>query len=144
MQISLLIAVVLLVASGVQTSPQPELCHNHPQQLLDKQQRPVWLGTKETKQRMLHCEAPKLPGNVDAQGTVLVRILIDPEGKVVCATPMSGHPMLKKIAVDTAKKWTFKPFEEQGKAVAVYGLIPIFIDRDTIQAEKTCEREETK
>ena len=52
--------------------------------------------------------------------------------------------MLKKVAVDTARKWTFKPFEEQGQAVAVYGLIPIFIHADTAQAGKTCEREGTK
>ena len=141
---SLLIAVVLLMASGPQESSKPETCHNHPQQLLDKQQKPVWLGTKETKQRMSHCEAPKLPGNVDAQGTVLVRVLIDPTGKVICATPMNGHPILKKVAVDTAMKWTFKPFEEQGKTVAVYGLIPIFIHWDTTQAGKTCGREGTK
>ena len=141
---SLLIAVVLLIANVAQESSKPEICSNHPQQLLDKQQKPVWLGTRETKQRVLHCEVPRLSGNVDAQGTVLVRILIDPAGKVICATPMNGHPMLKKVAVDTAKKWTFKPFEEQGKTVAVYGLIPIFIHQDTSQAEKTCEREGTK
>jgi TonB family protein len=141
---SLLIAVVLLIASDIQESPKPEVCHSHPQQLLDKQQKPVWLGTKETKQRMLHCEVSRLPGNVDAQGTVLVRILVDPEGKVICATPMNGHPMLKKIAVDTAKKWTFKPFEEHGKAVAVYGLMPVYIHWDTSKAKRTCEREEKK
>jgi hypothetical protein len=141
---SYLIAVILLISGGLQTSPPAEICKNHPQQLLDQQQKPVWLGSKETKQRILHCEAPRLPGNVDAQGTVLVRILIDPGGKVLCATPMNGHPLLKKIAVDTAKKWTFKPFEEQGQAVAIYGLIPIFIHGDTTQADKTCEREESK
>ena len=141
---SLLITVILLIASGTQAGLKPEICSNHPQQLLDKQQKPVWLGTRETKQRMLHCEVPRLPGNVDAQGTVLVRILIDPEGKVICATPMNGHPVMKKIAVDTAKKWTFKPFEEHGKPVAVYGLIPIQLHWETSKTERSCEREETK
>jgi len=46
-------------------------------------------------------------------------VLIDPEGKVICTHLLNGHPILNDAVVDAAKKWTFKPLEDNGKSVAV-------------------------
>ncbi len=52
------------------------------------------------------------------QGTVVVVITIDEEGKVSGAKAISGPEELHECAVDYAKAWTFKPAMVKGKPVA--------------------------
>ena len=75
---------ILLLGNRAQDSPKQEIYENHPQQLLDKKSKPIRLNVKETEQNVLHGEVPRLRYNVCAQGTIVVMVLIDPEGKVIC------------------------------------------------------------
>ncbi|HET9785986.1 MAG TPA: TonB family protein, partial [Pyrinomonadaceae bacterium] len=58
-----------------------------------------------------------------ASGTVVVRVLIDKEGKVKAATAISGHPLLMDAAVEAAKNSLFSPTLLAGKPVKVDGVI---------------------
>jgi len=42
------------------------------------------------KGRVVSCAVPRLPGQVDAQGTVTVEVQVDEEGHVRCAGVLSG------------------------------------------------------
>jgi TonB family protein len=65
-------------------------------------------------------EAPAYPADAKAQriqGTVVVSVTIDPDGKVTETKAISGPPELHACAEDYAKSWTFKPAKMKGKPV---------------------------
>jgi TonB family protein len=65
---------------------------------------------------------PKYPAEAKAaniQGTVIVEILVGPDGRCVSATAIEGPEQLRKCAVDYAKAWRFKPVRQDGKPVSV-------------------------
>src|SRR5215472_4149573 len=54
---------------------------------------------------------PTLPGDLGTvAGKVVLRILIDKEGKVVEANLVSGHPILVSACLDAVKQWKFRPY----------------------------------
>jgi TonB family protein len=54
-------------------------------------------------------EYPASARTMNANGSVKVRIIISPEGKVIDATAISGHFALRSAAVEAARGWVFKP-----------------------------------
>lgn len=60
---------------------------------------------------------------VRASGTVTVEVLVDETGKVISATALSGHPLLKQAAVEAAKKAEFTRTTLAGKPVKVKGVV---------------------
>lgn len=65
-------------------------------------------------------EAPAYPPDAKAQriqGTVVVVLVIDVEGKVTEAKAISGPPELQACAVDYARAWEFEAAKVKGKPV---------------------------
>lgn len=62
---------------------------------------------------------PPLAKTLEIGGTVALDITISPEGKVSSVTVLSGHPMLTPAFVDAVKKREYKPFTQDGRAIAV-------------------------
>ncbi len=60
---------------------------------------------------------------VKATGTVSVQVLIDEEGKIFSAQPVSGHPLLRPSSVLAACEATFSPTYLEGRPVKVSGVI---------------------
>lgn len=60
---------------------------------------------------------------VRASGAVNVEVLIDVDGKVISATAVSGHPLLRSAAVEAARSAIFSPTLLAGKPVKVSGTI---------------------
>lgn len=63
---------------------------------------------------------PTYPQNAkrfNASGPVEVRITISATGRVVNATAISGHPLLREAAVEAARKWVFNPTTVNGVPV---------------------------
>jgi protein TonB len=58
-----------------------------------------------------------------ASGTVIVEVLIDENGKVISAHPVSGHPLLLKEAVQAAWQARFSPTTLGDQRVKVSGII---------------------
>ncbi len=119
-----------------QTQDKEPSCNEHPKLLKDGKGEPVRLGYKKLKERATNCETVKLPGLVDAKGQVLVQILVGPSGAVECAQAISGHPLARKYAQDTARKWTFKPLVEKGEKVAFIGILALYVSWDYAEAKK--------
>jgi TonB family protein len=57
------------------------------------------------------------------QGTVVVQVLIDEEGKVVAAAAISGHPLLQSGSVKAAREAVFTPTKLDGAPVKVTGVV---------------------
>jgi TonB family protein len=58
-----------------------------------------------------------------ASGTVVVQITVDEGGKVISASAVSGHPLLRQAAVQAAYQARFSPTLLTGQAVKVTGTI---------------------
>jgi TonB family protein len=68
-------------------------------------------------------EYPPIARAARATGTVVVRVIVDEEGKVIAAQSVSGHPLLQGAAVQAARQSTFKPYLLNGQIVKVTGTI---------------------
>jgi protein TonB len=66
---------------------------------------------------------PPLAKQIRIQGPVTVQILVDEEGRVVTAQPVSGHPTLLAAAKEAALRARFTPTKLSGVAVKVQGMI---------------------
>ena len=58
-----------------------------------------------------------------ASGTVTVQVTIDEEGKVISATAVSGHPLLRAAAQAAARQARFTPTKLSGQPVKVTGVV---------------------
>jgi hypothetical protein len=43
-----------------------------------------------------------------ATGISVFEILISPAGSVECVSPLSGHPLLRAVLINSLKKWQFE------------------------------------
>jgi periplasmic protein TonB len=59
------------------------------------------------------------------EGTVLVEILIDAQGRVARARVVQSVPMLDAAALQTVYQWVFMPAIKHGKPVATLAHIPV-------------------
>jgi TonB family protein len=69
---------------------------------------------------------PAYPANAGARrvpGKVVVRVVIDEEGKVMAAQAVSGNALLRPAAVKSAKRARFSPTLLSGQPVKVSGVI---------------------
>jgi len=66
---------------------------------------------------------PPIARQLHLGGTVAVQILVDEQGKVILAQPISGHPTLTPAAKEAAMRARFTPTVLNGQAVKVQGVI---------------------
>ena len=76
--------------------------------------------------RALKLVTPTYPAEAKkahVSGTVVVRVLLDEEGKVIGASAMSGHPLLLAACIEAARNSLFTPTLIGGRPVKVGGVI---------------------
>jgi TonB family protein len=66
---------------------------------------------------------PPIARGARAQGTVVVQVLIDYDGKVIAAAVLSGHPLLRAASIQAARKSEFGRTTFEGKPVMVAGVL---------------------
>jgi TonB family protein len=65
---------------------------------------------------------------VRAAGSVTVQVTVSEAGKVISATAVSGHPLLRSAAEEAAKKAEFKPLLRGSAPVKVTGVLSYKFD----------------
>ena len=73
--------------------------------------------------RLVQPPYPAIARSARASGQVRVQIVIDENGNVISATPVSGHPLLQGAAVAAARSSKFTPTKLSGMPVKVSGVI---------------------
>ncbi len=70
---------------------------------------------------------PKASARNHEQGTVLLRVHVDAEGRPVKIEIVrsSGHDRLDRAARDGVREWRFRPVQRNGIAVPASGLVPV-------------------
>ena len=72
--------------------------------------------------RAIYLPQPEIPSG-EATGVVTVQVLIDEQGTVVEAKPVSGPPNLQQLAVNAARLARFSPTLLMGEPVKVTGIL---------------------
>jgi len=73
--------------------------------------------------RLVQPPYPAIARSAHASGQVRVQIVIDENGNVISAAPVSGHPLLQGAAVAAARSSKFTPTKLSGMPVKVSGVI---------------------
>ncbi|HEY3104196.1 MAG TPA: TonB family protein [Pyrinomonadaceae bacterium] len=73
--------------------------------------------------RLVQPPYPAIARSAHASGQVRVQIVIDENGNVISATPVSGHPLLQGAATAAARASKFTPTKLSGMPVKVSGVI---------------------
>jgi hypothetical protein len=60
---------------------------------------------------------------LDLRGTVVVDVLVGPDGNVICAKVVHGLPMLLTGVGEAVRQWTFRPVNENNVPVAYVGRL---------------------
>ncbi len=70
---------------------------------------------------------PRMSRRMGEQGTVLVRVFINAEGRAEKAEirTSSGHPRLDEAALDTVQRWRYVPGKRAGLPEAMWFNVPI-------------------
>ena len=68
-------------------------------------------------------EYPAIARAARASGTVAVNIIVDEEGRVISANPVSGHPLLQQAAAQAAREARFSPTLLSGQPIKVSGVL---------------------
>ncbi len=90
------------------------------------QEQVVRLTSVLTQGRALRRVQPPYPTIAKyarVQGSVQIQIGISETGEVSEATVISGHPMLRDVALQAARQWLFKPTELNGRPTRAIGVI---------------------
>lgn len=68
---------------------------------------------------------PPFPPETKIGGATVIRVLIDPEGKVARAESISGPEALREGAIEAIRKWTYKPFLLDGVPAWVETIVTL-------------------
>jgi TonB family protein len=68
---------------------------------------------------------PQMARVAHIQGDVVLRAVIDKEGRVANVRAVSGHPILIQAAMDAVKQWAYQPYLLNGEPVEVESLLTV-------------------
>lgn len=77
--------------------------------LKDSSGQTLWLQSDEMIDHAIEKPEPRRDAHFKGSGYVLVNVLVNENGKTVCAAPIHGHPLLRASTMAAVTKWKFKP-----------------------------------
>ncbi len=75
-------------------------------------------------------QAPSCGHKLHIEGSIVLAIAVDADGEVSCVTMVSGHPLIIGSAMDSVRRWKFRPY-------AVNGLKKSFCGKAVLRYEAT-------
>jgi len=79
----------------------------------------IILSSKGAEKRLAHSVPAKYPAGAvsgGAQGTLVLKEVVDENGKVVGARLVEGDPALANAAIKAVKQWRYRPYMRDGRA----------------------------
>jgi TonB family protein len=86
---------------------------------LSGENRAIILSSKGAEKRLVHSVPPKYPVEAhsgEAQGTVVLKEVVDENGKVEGVRLVEGNATLATAAIQAVKQWRYRPYVRDGKA----------------------------
>lgn len=119
------------VPSPKQTSDKSALCLKQDSASGARHSRPVWLTSSELMDRVIErrpIERPGPLGKNSLRGVVNIAVLVNKQGKIICARGVEGHPLGIAAAIRSLRQWTFRPYTVGRKLRTVAGVLAIPYD----------------
>jgi TonB family protein len=90
----------------------------------------IILSSKGAEKRLAHSVLPKYPVEArSAQGTVVLKAVVDENGKVEGLRLVEGNATLATAAVQAVKQWRYRPYVRDGKAQAFQTVVIVDFQR---------------
>ena len=71
---------------------------------------------------------PPMMERLNLHGTVTVAVCVSGKGKVIAVAVIDGHPMAQGSVIESVRKWVFTPYNENGHAKIVEGVLNVAFD----------------
>jgi TonB family protein len=100
---------------------------------------PVIVNRKEASTMILAQGKPEYPPLAKVnyiQGRVHIQVLVSPEGKVMEANVIEGHPFLAAAALRAVRDWVYKPLETAAGKVAFVTIVDVNFSLRNIVPDK--------
>jgi TonB family protein len=92
----------------------------------------IILSSKGAEKRLAHSVPPQYPAETrsgELQGTVVLKEVVDQNGKVEGVRLVEGNPVLATAAINAVKQWRYRPYERDGKAQPFQTVVIIDFQR---------------
>jgi len=92
----------------------------------------IILSSKGAEKRLAHSVPPKYPveaRSAAAQGTVVLKAVVDVNGKVEGLRLVEGNATLATAAIQAVKQWRYRPYVRDGKAQAFQTVVIVDFQR---------------
>jgi len=89
---------------------------------------PFQVAPDVMENRLAHEVTPQYPESArqaGVQGTVLLGIVVSPEGDVTEVKPVSGPDILSRAAIDAVRWWRYQPYLVNGQPTAVESTVTV-------------------
>ena len=99
---------------------------------LPEENSAVILSSKGAEKRLAHSVPPKYPVEArsgTAQGTVVLKAVVDENGKVEGLRLVEGNATLATAAIQAVKQWRYRPYVRDGKAQAFQTVVIVDFQR---------------
>jgi periplasmic protein TonB len=90
----------------------------------------IILSSKGAEKRLVQSVPPKYPVEArSAQGTVVLKAVVDANGKVEGLRLVEGNATLASAAIQAVKQWHYRPYLRDGKAQAFQTIVIVDFQR---------------
>jgi TonB family protein len=99
---------------------------------LPEENSAIILSSKGAEKRLAHSVPPKYPVEAHsgaAQGTVVLKAVVDENGKVEGLRLVEGNATLATAAIKAVKQWRYRPYVRDGKAQAFQTVVIVDFQR---------------
>lgn len=92
----------------------------------------IILSSKGAEKRLAHSVQPKYPAGAHltgSEGTMVLKAVIDENGKVEGARVVEGNTDLANVAISAVKQWRYRPYMRDGKALPFQTIVLVDFQR---------------
>jgi protein TonB len=92
----------------------------------------IILSSKGAEKRLAHSVPPKYPVEArsgGAEGTVVLKAVVDENGKVEGVRLVEGNATLATAAIQAVKQWRYRPYVRDGKAQSFQSVVIVDFQR---------------
>jgi TonB family protein len=92
----------------------------------------IILSSQGAQKRLVRSVQPKYPAkgrSGGAQGTIVLKTVVGPDGKVTNVRLVEGNASLSRAAMDAVRQWRYRPYVRNGKAQAFQTVVIVDFQR---------------
>jgi periplasmic protein TonB len=126
----LLVMSVVSPALAFSQEPGKQVWQKDPNAPTGSEKNPARVSSGLIAGNAIRHDTPRYPQHCDTpcNGHLVMHIIIGPDGKVARVEWISGGPDFREPVMEAVRRWAYKPYLLNGKAVWVETTVSIFVD----------------